>query len=818
MYQTFYNVIYNQILIYFFLIVHLFLLFPTLSQSQEAPERTLEFEGYVLSDSLEYNAESIDYFFDDRKVLLKKNANINYLGRTIKSYTITYYQDYEYMEAAGRVDSTGTIIDTPVFSDKDGTELHGLEIKYNIRTEEGVVKQGKTKFDETYYRSDMIKRVSDDTLYVSNGIFTTCDREDHPHFYFAGRQMKFIVNDKIIIKPITAYVNDIPVFWFPFYVYPITKGRQSGFLTPRYGSSRRDGRYISNLGYYFAVSDYWDYRASGVLREKNGWLTKNWINYNKRFGMSGSIFGSYEDRSLSGTKQWELRMAHKQNLSPTLSISGSGNFQSSEYSRYNSTNMYERMNRNMQSSLSIDKRWKTSGNSLRATFSHRKNLDTKNTSVVLPELRFRTPRKALFGSKKDKKTRRKYMQRETSDTTEPAWYENIYYSFNSGFKNTGQKTTIPGDIATEKEEFTRELSMSSSLSSSYKLMGWLVSEPSLSLSEKFTASNKYLLEERYRRNDNLTFKFGVGTTVYGMFAPAIGSLTGIRHVLKPSISYSYGKRRYLYGDDADAFIRFDENDEEKGRVQSMNLNLRNLIQAKTVKEDKENKFDLFTLNFSTSVDFEKDEKKIAPLRTTLDFTPLKKYMTTRLTASHDFYHPDNSFHLFSPYLNNASITTSIGLSQENMGFMGRSSREYANSDLGRDDFALNEYTGMDETEGDGGDSALPINIKFSHTYQLRRLSSSTPGKPKYRTTHNIKPTISFSPSKNLSVNYYLYYDMQKKDINFHRLVIKRNLHCWEANLSWIPSGVNEGYYFKVNIIDLPDVKIEKRRGTSQTSY
>ncbi|MCE5248619.1 hypothetical protein LLG96_00215 [bacterium] len=809
---------------YFVAILFLYF-FPCQAHTQENPVRKLDFEGYVISDSLDYSAESIDYYFDDRKVVMTKNSTIKYVGRTLKSYEITYWQNYEYMEAAGRPDSTGALVDTPLFVDQGGEELRGLTIKYNLRTQEGVIAQGKTKYETGFYHSDTIKRVSDDTLYVANGSFTTCDIEDHPHFYFAGKKMKFIIKDKIIIKPITAYVNDIPVMWFPFYVYPIAQGRQSGFLTPRYGSSRRDGRYVSNLGYYFAPSEFWDLRMAGVLRERNGWLVKDWLSYNKRYNLSGSVFGSYEDRSESGTKEWELQVSHVQTLSPTLSITGSGNFQSMDYSRYNSTNMYERLNRDMRSSLSISKRWEESGNSLTTTFSHQKNLDTENSSVVLPSLRFRKPRKALFGKQDTKKQRRKYMEPEsTTEKKEPAWYESIYYSFDSDFKNSGEtrQETInpnPGLIDTvEVSKFDREMNMSAGLSSSFKLLGWLVSEPSLQLSESFSASNKYVAEERYRRNDNLSARLGLGTTVYGTFNPSIGSLTGLRHVITPSISYTYGKRRSFFGENADAYFRFDKNDLDKGRVNTVSINLRNLIQAKTVKNEKENKFDLFALNFSSSADFEKDKRPISPLTTTLDFTPLKKYMTTRLSSSHDFYHDDDKFHLTSPYLTNVSITTSVGLSQTNFAFMGKSSREYSSSNLGRDDFTLDEKIGGDEdTSGESGTSS-GFNLRFSHTYQIRRAGKDSSGKYKYTTSNNIKPNISFSPTKNLSVNYYLYYDIEEKSLIFHRLVINRNLHCWEANISWIPSGVNEGYYFKVNIKDLPDIKVERRRGTSQTSY
>jgi hypothetical protein len=433
-------------------------------------------------------------------------------------------------------------------------------------------------------------------------------------------------------------------------------------------------------------------------------------------------------------------------------------------------------------------------------------------------MRLRTPRKQLFGNRKKKQKRRKYVKQAPEDSREPAWYENIYYSTNASFKNTNNVIHQKGTPGTKEEEFSREMSISSGLSGSFKFMGWLVSEPSVQLSEKFAASNKYLTEERYRRNDNLSAKLRLGTTLYGTFMPNIGSVTGLRHVMTPSISYSYGKRRAYYAEDPDAFLRFDKNDLDKGRVNSMSINLLNIFQMKTVQEEKENKIDLFRLRFATSVDFEKEERKVSPLSTTFDFTPLQKYFTTRLTASHDFYHDDDSFHLFSPYMRNVSITTTLGLSDTNLSYMGKSSSEYGNSNLGRDDFSLDDRFAMDEDISDDSDSSIPFNMNLSHTYQIQRSTRTGPGKYKYRTTHNIKPTFSLSPTKNLSLNYYLYYDIVEKSLNFHRLTINRDLHCWEANVSWIPSGVNEGFYFLVNIKDLPDVKIEKRRGSTHQSY
>ena len=43
----------------------------------------------------------------------------------------------------------------------------------------------------------------------------------------------------------------------------------------------------------------------------------------------------------------------------------------------------------------------------------------------------------------------------------------------------------------------------------------------------------------------------------------------------------------------------------------------------------------------------------------------------------------------------------------------------------------------------------------------------------------------------------------------------RDLHGWEARFRWTPSGVRNGYFFKINIKELPQVKFERRQGVGR---
>ena len=58
-----------------------------------------------------------------------------------------------------------------------------------------------------------------------------------------------------------------------------------------------DERFIRNLGYYWAASDYWDLKAAFDYYEGSGWLIRSQTRYAQRYVLSGSVAGSYNRQS-----------------------------------------------------------------------------------------------------------------------------------------------------------------------------------------------------------------------------------------------------------------------------------------------------------------------------------------------------------------------------------------------------------------------------------------------------------------------------------------------------------------------------------------
>ena len=83
--------------------------------------------------------------------------------------------------AAGRRDTSGKLIGTPVF--KEGSnEFKADELTYNFKTKKALVKNIVTKQDEGLIHSTYTKLLEDGTSNISKSSYSTCDA-DTPHFY-----------------------------------------------------------------------------------------------------------------------------------------------------------------------------------------------------------------------------------------------------------------------------------------------------------------------------------------------------------------------------------------------------------------------------------------------------------------------------------------------------------------------------------------------------------------------------------------------------------------------------------------------------------
>ncbi|MCI0692547.1 hypothetical protein L0337_11160 [candidate division KSB1 bacterium] len=730
----------------------------------------------------------------------------------------------------------------PVFSD-GGDILTGERMEYNFATEKGRVLRGRTEFQDGKYFGMQIKRADSKTLFVSKGIYSTCDREDEPHFHFWSRKMKVVLQENVVAKPIVLFIGKIPVLALPFGFFPTRSGRHSGLIIPRYGASTNEGRYLRELGYYWAINDYLDARTTVDYYENSGWFFRGDLRYAKRYSFSGSLGGSLTRKNfeLEGTQErrWDVSFNHSQQLGPTARLAASGSFASSNnFYRFFTSDRQQQLRRNVISQATYSKSFGGGSNSLSLTLRDSKDLQNGTFDRVLPQLSLSFGQRQLFGKRESSKP--------AGGSTKPEerpWYENFYYNYSVSAQNRYTKTQT-SDTTTKVDHLSSaNHSLNFSLNSPKRYFGWLYLNQGMQVNEDwFDRTTAYTTDSArtqiastekkgFAARHLFTYSISANTKIYGTFQPNLGPVRALRHVVTPSLGFSYRpdfsdprwgyfERVTLQGTRGDSTVRRDRfgGSTPSGKVASMNFSVGNLFQMKTGPEDKPKKIDLFNLNFSTNHNFAAKEFKQSDLTSSLFANPAQN-LSLSLGASHSFYVFDYQLgrrvnrYVFKDgrflRLTNVNLGASFRVQSrsEDTGITGGQPPEEGQTETEetlpavKDRFAPQQFF---------SDTAVPWQASFSLTYNYSRFDPRRPTKTAQLSMDNAEIKLT----KNWRVGMSGQFDLREKRIVDQRYTIYRDLHCWEMQFFWTPTGFSKGFYFRLGIKAplLQDIKLERRGG------
>jgi len=756
-------------------------------------------DSTAVEDSIRYSADVIDYTVRENLINLLGNATLQYEQVSLTAGKIVYQTREEILVAEGiktKSDDTTVVEESPVLKDgKD--ELNGERMSYDLRSKRGKVKTGVTNIQMGTYRGKLLRKITDDMLLADNGTYTTCDKPQ-PHFHFYARRMKIIAKDKVIAEPVVMYIADLPVAAIPYYVFPIKPGRHSGFLTFDFGNLQAQQRFIRNLGYYWAASEYWDLKTAFDYYEGSGWLIRSQTRYAQRYVLNGSISGSYNRQTswdmATFTKRrhdrWDLTFSHYQTISPTLSLTGTGSFLSDKnYWHDLNLDPVERRNRSLYSQASLSKNFKTS--SLTFAVDHRWNLDTDERTLNLPVVRFSRTSLPLFSPK---------ATAGETGSVERRWYNSIYYSFSSNLQNYNYSID-KGDYYNRKK-FTISDNFVS-LSAPQKFLGWLVLNPAFRYQETWYYVYRTNLSDSSDIPGNSTARRGTystslsaNTVLYGAFNPKIGKLTGIRHVMTPSLSFNWQPKFNQHKE----YLSYTGIGGSGSKSKSMGFGVNNLIQIKTRSDvngkEVEKKVDLFNLNFASGYNFLAQQHKLSNLSTSLRTYAIKNLDFT-FSTTHDFYDKSGELKVFSPRWLYFSFDTHVG-------FRG----SWEESKVGQS-LSVPGYESEDSSQNLSEAGSILQKITQSWNLDLTHRYSQSRGGSK---THWLSTSVRLPLTRKWLLNYLNRYDFSENKVTEQTFELYRDMHCWEGHFTWIVSGYRKGYYFRINIKAMPEVKIEKGQG------
>jgi hypothetical protein len=826
----------------------------------------------------------------NKQFILVKNAVLNYGDLEIKADSIVINMNTNLLFAIGIKDTSGTVTGKPSF--KEGTnEFQSDELTYNFKTRKAFIKNIVTKQDAGLLHSQFTKLLEDGTSNISRSTYSTCDA-DTPHFYINLPKARVYPGKKIVSGPGNLVLEGIPLpLVIPFGFFPIqTKRAASGIIIPRYGEERTRGFSLSDGGYYFAINDYFDLQIKGSVYANGSWLGTAQTDYKRLYKYSGNFSFSYAnnisghkglpDYSKSSNYRLSWTFTQDAKASPGSRFAASVNMSSSSFDQQNSYNVNDHITTQRQSSISYTKSWEGTPFNLSVSANHSQNVKTKSVMLDLPKANFNVSRIYPFKSK--------------NRAGSSKWYEDIQVSYTAQMDNkinTKDSLLFTSQVWKHMENgFKQEIPVSLqirpfnnfSISPSLTYTGVLYTQK---IEKKWDPMN---VDQTLNKitpvvNDTLHGIFygqAVNPTISATFNPQIfgtydfekknpnSRLQTIRHVIKPSIGFSYtpsfsGLSSKMYRQvqiqvpyrSQNIYSVYDGNifgtPSTASKSGNLSFSIVNIVEAKifakndtTGKPKKVKLIDNFGINSSYNIFA--DSMKWAPvtmdLRTTLmnnisisarssfslygynskgspigtlffnqldgNGNPIHKLMRlTNFAASLDFSLSD----LFKRNKDKNKQSTNPGAGQT-----GAVRDAQLMQDALPGSNALGQKPAATTTAKDSyGYTEFNVPWSLNVSYSLNYINT---GIKKTFTQAVALNGGSITLTKKMSATFTTGYDFTGKKITMTQIGVTRDLHCWEMSINWVPNGTMQSWNFliRVKASVLGDLKYERRKDYHDT--
>lgn len=142
---------------------------------------------------------------------------------------------------------------------EDVIECQRLDV--NLETRAGKIQQARLylKDQNFHITGGEVDKLGENHYRVRDGSFTTCDAK-RPPWKFTVKEIEvreMALGGWGVAKGPLFYFEGIPIFYFPWGIFPVRQERQSGFLMPSIGYSSTYGLKLKN-GFYWAFAKNMD--------------------------------------------------------------------------------------------------------------------------------------------------------------------------------------------------------------------------------------------------------------------------------------------------------------------------------------------------------------------------------------------------------------------------------------------------------------------------------------------------------------------------------------------------------------------------------
>ena len=780
-----------------------------------------------LKSKVKYSAkDTIRFNIAEDKVFLRNEAQINYENMTIKAGYIEIDWATRTLYAEGVKDTDGVMKQLPVFT-QDNENFTAYTMRYNFDTKRGKITHVVTQEGQGYIHGDTVKRQENNDFFIRNGKYTTCNL-DTPHFYIASNKLRIINQKKIVTGPAYLVIEDVPTpLVIPFGFFPNKKGRSSGLIFPTFGESASRGFFLQKIGWYFGFSDYIDAAITSDIYTLGSYLVNVSSDYAKRYRFRGNVRLNYSEiktsypelSDYSVSRDFLVNWVHTQDAKahPGSNFSASVTAGTGSFYRNNLSSASNYLNNTYRSSISYSRSWLGTPYSLSASLNHSQSTLTHDIDISAPDVSFNIARISPFQRK--------------NKIGEERWYEKIGTSYSMHAIN---RISTKDSLLFEKEtlnKLSNGIQHSIPLSTSFKVLKYFNLSPSVNYTERwyfYTIQKQFDAQQLKTLTDttrhfsaarDYSFAASMSTRVYGMFDFSKSPVAAIRHVMTPSIGFSYRPdfseehfgyyKKYVsdtLGTESTYSIYEGQvfGGPSAGKAGIITFSLDNNLEMKVRTQSdtgaslKKVKL-LESLSFSSGYNLIADSLRVLPISAS-GRTTLFDRLNVSFGASFDPYVVTQA----GKRINQSEIDVNHRLARMTTAGIALS----GNIASGQSDEKKKKIQEQNLNPDDYIDFTVPYSLSLNYTLNY--------SKPSDYSQSNTSQSVSFSGDIKLTdrwkVGYTSGYDFRAHDFTYSSFSFYRDMHCWEMRMTWIPFGGQQSYNFQINVKAsvLQDLKLTKK--------
>ncbi|MCM8795948.1 MAG: hypothetical protein NC928_04640 [Candidatus Omnitrophica bacterium] len=467
--------------------------------------------GAKKTEPIIVNGDRVEYSTDNKEVIATGNAEVIYKGMKLTCQRLIVNTETKDAEAQGnaRLEDERAVIEAE-------------KLTYNFNTKTGIIIDSNFRANPYFGRAEKISRVSDREFIAHRGYMSTCSY-DNPHYRIKFRRINFFPQDKVQTRDATFYLGHIPLVYLPWYNHSLRDPLVHVQLMP--GKNSAWGGYLLTA-FRYNLTDNIKGRIYFDLRQKLGIAEGFGLNYTtEELGKGDFKYYYTQERSRKFAEglpaefqRYLIRWRHKWDIDEkTQAIAEYYKIVDSKYILYGGDTLlkeyfYREYEKDTQPLSYISLHRALSYSSLDLLFQKRINR-WYSQSEYLPQIKYSLPNIKMF---------------ET-----PFYFENI-----SSYTNYNEKSAVPSaswnDVSYNKFSTLNKFSLPTKIAF-INFNPYVLAQPTYY--DRYTYGST--LELNFSGGSDLSTKFyrlfNVKTNFLGL------DINGLRHIITPSIAYSYKK-------------------------------------------------------------------------------------------------------------------------------------------------------------------------------------------------------------------------------------------------------------------------------------